>query len=207
MNMKHLNQQTVIYILLVFFSTFYISSAQAKPPAGYYYLICKSNGNENISIEPTATRNLEVGISFRRSTKGYKQAPSALRPGECTFVDRPLSSKEPDNAVLSFAQQKKVSIDPAGFLIPGRRIRNVQHFPVSLRVNRTNRGLTINFLQGQPSSRGSRKQAFAKIMMETGKLYTLTVKNEGGRFRIKRYYPGALTGDTIDPRGKAIIKK
>lgn len=207
--MKHTTKVSMIAAMLVLISNLGITTAQAKPPQGYYYLICKGDVNTNITIDPTPTRNLNIGLSFRRSAKGYNQAPSALKRGECTFLNRPLNAAEPTSAVLTFAQQGRVSLDPTAFLIPGRRFHNVQHFPVSVRFNRTNRGVEMNFLQENPDrrSQGRRKQAFAKIVIETDKLFTISVKNEGGVFRIHRYYPYLVKGDTINiDSGKVIIR-
>ena len=92
-----------IVILMVFAASSGVSSVCYAQPA--YPILCRGGGNLYFNYTPFSnfSPNPQIWITFQRGAQKAGSAwenRNALMPGQCTWLDRPLSNNEPDRIIV-----------------------------------------------------------------------------------------------------------
>lgn len=136
-------------------SLFFSTAVQAQGEE-FYTLICSYSQNMSVAFD-TSRRPVGQGqgamieFIFERAPQGYQAAPESLRPGQCTWMDRPLKDSEP------------------------RKVRLYQPTVKGLRIKHDGRGRSAFQLTGQITSRNGRDDfdIIYSMSAEEGTLFEL----------------------------------
>jgi hypothetical protein len=83
--------------------------AAAEPTS--YVLMCRGGGAMNYTIETFGT-TARLIVRFRKAGQASSVQPPA--PGECTWLDRPISGAEPSQLFADAAGEVRVACNSAG---------------------------------------------------------------------------------------------
>lgn len=170
------------------------SIAQARPDAGYEYLICR--GGDSLALNIGAQRgNTTIGLGFRAGPNGWKAGGRELQPGQCTWVDRAMSWKEPRKLTFTVPSDVNTSVNWKSFLIPGRPVSR-RRAPVVIGVDSSVKGVSLRLQQVEVSSRGHNYTDIMTIDLSSDSYVTFSVKSLGNIFHANRVTRGAITGET-----------
>lgn len=136
-------------------SLFFSTAVQAQGEE-FYTLMCSYSQTMSIAFD-TSRRPVGQGqgamieFTFEHAPQGYQAAPSSLRPGQCTWMDRPLKESEP------------------------RKVRLYQPTVKGMRIKRDGRGRSAFQLTGQSAIRQGREDfdLIYSMPAEEGTLFKL----------------------------------
>ena len=109
--MKRNFLSTLIGVGMVVLITQFFSGSDASRTQQSYPLVCRGGDSLTIGIAP-GERN--IGFVF---TRGTKPAGEGLAPGECSWVDRGMSTNEPDR-LSQHVEDSSTSLKVGGELSP-----------------------------------------------------------------------------------------
>lgn len=190
----------------IIFLTAISGEASAAPDKGFYYLICRGGGAMNPIIQPQEN-STQIIINFRASRAGWKAGPPP-NPGECTWVDRALSSSEPKKLRFDIPADVEETnnwrANPAALFFPFQRPvkRNVNRkiTRVAVQVRPRNSGFSLRLLRPNAGGQSRPYQAITSLDFSQDDLLTFSVKSIDSVLVANRVTKGVVTGDAIDIR-------
>jgi hypothetical protein len=106
-NMKYFKEFAAVSALL-----FLLPSAAVSIPS--YLIVCRGGGNLYFNYTPFSnfSQSPQVWISFERGAQAVGanwDNRGALTPGQCAWLDRPVSSAEPDRIIVKNVKNFTIS--------------------------------------------------------------------------------------------------
>jgi hypothetical protein len=111
---------------IIFLALFVVSSpfSSVAPAQSTYPILCRGGGNLYFNYQPysNVSPNPQMWITFQRGSQKAGSAwenRNALMPGQCSWLDRPVSNNEPDrilvlnikNFSISWTQERVMGIN------------------------------------------------------------------------------------------------
>lgn len=176
-------------------------NARAKRRAENPRVICRGGGGIIPIISPQKSTT-EIFFRYRAAAKGWMDSNNEIGKGECTFMDRPMTSSDPRYIKLVIPTQGSTSVNWKAFFVPGNRFRSTSFEQIVFAIRATADGPIID-LKEERNGRGRRGHATVmKLDLRGDKYFTIDAWVSGDNLVSKRMVKGPPLYVQTRPRGE-----